>query len=109
MSLPVAVSRSLSRPVLGFSGSRSLVPGVLSEVLGGVLFSFPGRSCPAGLVPVAESRSAFGGFGSGSWSSASLAVGLGVPVCLWLPEPLSVPGSWGFVPVGGGWWVSLPF
>ena len=164
LSLPVAVSRSLSFPVLGFSGSRSVVPEVLAVVLrsvavgavvfvgdarcvdgavrsavpgcqvfrvsgsgrgafaarsvrlvralaadGGVLFSFPGRACPVGLVPSGDSWVCFRGLGSGSWASAALAVGLEVPVCLWLPAGLSVPASWGLIPVGGGWWVLLPF
>jgi hypothetical protein len=164
VSFPVPVAAALSCPVLGFSGSRSVVPAVLGSVLrsvpagavvfvgdargvdgavrsavpgcrvfrvvgsgrgafaarsvrfvralaasGGVLFSFPGRACPVGLLPSADSRACFCGLGSGSWATAALAVGLGVPVCLWLPAELSVPGSWGLVPVGGGWWLSLPF
>lgn len=72
----------------------------------GVLVSFPGRACPAGLLPSACSRSCFCGLGSGSWASLALAVGLGVPCCVWLPVGLSVPSAWRFVAVGGGWWVS---
>lgn len=166
MSVPFAVSRCLGFPVVGFSGSRSVVPLVLSEVLsgvasgsvvfvgcargvdgavrsalsgrcavrvfrasafgsgraafalrsaafvralaaeGGVLFSFPGRACPVGLSVSADSRACFCGLGSGSWATLSFAAGLGVPCCVWLPAGLSVPVSWGLVPVGGGWWVS---
>ncbi len=160
----VAVSSALSCPVVGFSGSRSVVPAVLGSVLsglpagavvlvgcargvdgavrasvpgcrvfrvsgsgrsafagrsvrfvralaaeGGVLFSFPGRACPAGLVLSADSRSCFCGLGSGSWASLALALGLGVPCCVWLPAGVSVPADWGLISVGSGWWVSLPF
>ena len=162
--LPVVVSRALARSVVGFSGSRRVVPAVLPSVLrgvgsssvvlvgcargvdaavrgglsgrcrlrvfraatfgsgrasfarrsaalvrsvvwsGGCLFVFPASRCPAGLVPSAVARACFAGFGSGSWASAALAAGLGGRVCLWLPPVFSVPASWGFRPVGGGWW-----
>jgi hypothetical protein len=161
--LSVPVSSALSCSVVGFSGSRSVVPAVLGSVLaglsagsvlvgcargvdgavrasvpgcrvfrvsgsgrsafaarsvrfvralaaeGGVLFSFPGRACPAGLVPSADSRACFCGLGSGSWASLALALGLGVPCCVWLPAGVSVPAGWGLIPVGAGWWVSVPF
>ncbi len=165
LCLPVAVSSALSGSVvLGFSGSRSVVPAALFSSLsavpsgcavfvgcaggvdravrlrfpsacvfrvsgrgrgafaarsalfvrrlssaGGVLFSFPGRPCPAGLVPSASSSACWCGLGSGSWASLSFALGLGVPCCVWLPAGVSVPPSWGLLSVGGGWWVSLPF
>ena len=165
VSLPVAVSSALSgSAVVGFSGSRSVVPASLFSVLsavpagavvfvgcargvdgavrsrfpgacvfrvsgsgrgafaarsarfvrrlsssGGVLFSFPGRPCPAGLVPSASSSACWCGLGSGSWASLAFALGLGVPCCVWLPAGLSVPSGWGLLSVGGGWWVSLPF
>lgn len=56
-----------------------------------VLVSFPGCSCPAGLRPAASWVSC----GSGSWSSAALAVGLGVPLVLFLPAGSSPPWGWG--------------
>ena len=162
VSVPAAVRSAVSGSLVGFSGSRSVVPPVLSSVLPlvpssaavlvgcargvdaavrsslsarcrvrvfrassfgsgrasfarrsaalvrslsacrGVLVCFPGRACPAGVRP----SSVFRGFGSGSWGSAALAVGLGVRVCLWLPSGLSVPAAWGLVSVGFGWWVS---
>lgn len=74
-------------------------------VAGGVWVSFPGRACPAGLVPSACSSACFCGSGSGSWASAALAAGLGVPVLLWLPAGVSAPAGWGFVAGGGGWWL----
>ena len=165
VSVPVAVASALSgSAVVGFSGSRSVVPAALFSVLsavpagaavfvgcargvdgavrsrcpsacvfrvsgsgrgafaarsalfvrrlsaaGGVLFSFPGRPCPAGLVPSLSASACFCGLGSGSWASLAFAVGLGVPCCVWLRHGVSVPASWGLVSVGGGWWVSLPF
>ena len=165
MSVPFSVSSALSgSAVVGFSGSRSVVPAALFSALsavpasaavfvgcargvdsavrsrfpsacvfrvsgsgrgafaarsarfvsrlsaaGGVLFSFPGRPCPAGLVPSASSSACWCGLRSGSWASLAFAVGLGVPCCVWLRHGLSVPASWGFVSVGSGWWVSLPF
>ena len=50
----------------------------------GLLVVFPSSACPAGVVPSASFR----GFGSGSWGSAALAVGLGVPVLLFVPASL---------------------
>ena len=66
---------------------------------GGVLVSFPGRSCPVGLVPV---RSWPWGVGSGSWGSLALAVGSGCSVLVWLPVGV-VPPAWCSVALGGGW------
>ena len=67
-----------------------------------LLVVVPGRACPAGLV---SGSSWCSGFGSGSWASAALAVGLGVPVLVWVGCPSWLPawGSW--VGVGGGWFV----
>ena len=64
--------------------------------------SFPARPCPAGLVPSASPSRCFAGFGSGSWASAALAAGLGVPLLVWLPAGVVPPASWGFVSLGGG-------
>lgn len=69
-----------------------------------VWVSFPGVSCPVGLVPSSSSSRCFAGFGSGSWASLAFACGSGVPCFVWLAPGLSVPCSWGFAPLGGGWW-----
>lgn len=75
----------------------------------GSLVAFPGAACPVGLVPSAQPRECFCGLGSGSWATAALAVGLGLPVLLWVPESRWVPASWRLEALGGGWFGSLPF
>lgn len=50
----------------------------------GLLVVFPAAACPAGLAPSASFR----GLGSGSWGSAALALGLGLPVLLFVPAAL---------------------
>jgi hypothetical protein len=73
-----------------------------------VLVSFPLSPCPAGLLP---GRS-WSVSGSGSWSSAALAVGLGVPVVLFLPAGCAPPAGWGFCAVSSGLfaggWLAVP-
>ncbi len=56
-----------------------------------VLICWPGRSCPMGLLP--DSR--WQPCGSGSWSELALAVGLDVPVRIFLPPMCSPPLAWG--------------
>lgn len=78
----------------------------------GLLVVFPAAACPAGVVPSAS----FGGFGSGSWGSAALAVGLGVPVLLFVPAALGAafPAPPALAArfrllgavAGGSWWFS---
>jgi len=71
-----------------------------------VLVLFPGAPCPAGLVPSSSSSRCFRGLGSGSWASAALAAGLGVPVACFGLSLSSLPawGSW--VPFAGGFLLS---
>jgi hypothetical protein len=69
-----------------------------------LLVGFPSGAAPAGLLPSSVVSVAFGGFGSGSWSSLALAVGLGVRSLVWLPSGV-VPPSWGFDSLGCGWWL----
>lgn len=63
------------------------------------LVAFVSAPCPSRCVP---SRS-FRGFGSGTWGSVSLAVGLGIPVVVFCPGSFLLPvwsgGSW--VQIGG--------
>lgn len=57
--------------------------------------AFPGKPCPSLVIPSKSAVKCFCGAGSGTWASAALAVGRGVP--LWvggLPQS-SLPLSWG--------------
>ena len=45
------------------------------------------------------------GFGSGSWAGVALAVGLGVPVVVFLPPAVAPPAGWGAWSAVSGWWV----
>lgn len=79
-----------------------------------VLVSFPGSGCPSGLAPSAFPSRCFAGFGSGSWASLAFAVGLGIPIRVFLPSGVQPPSSWGkwsFNQSGvfaGSWSLSVP-
>lgn len=77
---------------------------------GGVLVSFPSGRLPAGLFPSASPGRCFSGFGSGSWASLAFAVGLGCRCVVFSPCSVGCGRllSWGFRPVGGGWFVFSP-
>ena len=65
--------------------------------------SFPGFSCPVGLVPHCNSSECFNGGGSGSWASLAFAIGSGIPALVHLgPSDVSPPG-WSLIHLGGGW------
>ena len=72
--------------------------------------SAPGRACPRGLAPSASSSACFAGFGSGSWASLALALGLGVRALVWLPSGVAPPSGWGLSLLcrgrSGAWWAS---
>ena len=83
----------------------------------GLLVVFPSTACPQKVVP----STSFGGFGSGSWGSAALAIGLGVPVLLFVPSSSVLPAPSAAVPAGrqvachfqllgsawgGSWWLA---
>ena len=68
--------------------------------------AFPSGPCPPGLVPTRSSSACFSGHGSGTWASAALAVGLGVPALVFLPSGVAAPpasgaGAWLLAPVPG--------
>lgn len=96
--------------------SSAFVSAVASSGAGCGLVAFVSSACPAGLLPSSSASRCFAGFGSGSWASVSLAVGLGVPVVVFPcvlagVSPLSVlPSSWSgsWVSAGSGVW-SLGF
>ncbi|TAE23039.1 MAG: hypothetical protein EAZ92_15145 [Candidatus Kapaibacterium sp.] len=66
---------------------------------------FPSGACPRGLSPSPSVSGCFSGLGSGSWSSAAFAAGLGAPLLVF--SPVGVP-SWGFSSLGGGWFLLSP-
>lgn len=72
----------------------------------GVWVSFPSSACPSGLVPSSVSGRCFSGTGSGTWASLAFAVGSGLPCLCFLPAGVGAP-SW-LVPLGGGWFSSVP-
>lgn len=74
---------------------------------GGVWCAFPSAPAPAGLRPSARASACFGGFGSGTWASLALALGLGLPSVLFLPAG-APPAGWGLVAAGGGWFIAEP-
>lgn len=66
------------------------------------LLAFPAAPCPAGIVPANRWQSGF--TPSGTWSTAALAAGLGVPVTVFFVPPAQLPawaGSWLPVTVAG--------
>lgn len=95
--------------------SVALVRAVAASGPGRGLVSFPGRACPASVIPSAASGSCFSGAGSGSWASCAFAAGLGVPVVVFLPASVVVPpwpgGVWSPAAAGGVWssgWLWVP-
>ena len=87
---------------------RRSVACVSSVAPGGLWCFFPSSPCPVGLLPSPRSGRCFCGSGSGSWASAALAAGLGCSVLCFLPPGVAAPVGWGFVSLGGGWWVARP-
>ena len=83
---------------------------------GGLLVAFPVAAAPARLAPSVS----FCGFGSGSWGSVALALGLGCSVLVVLPAsvcpvgaafpaPAAVAARFAFVgaaPCGGSLWLA---
>ena len=76
---------------------------------GALWLAFPSGPCPVGLVPSRSASACFAGFGSGTWASLALAVGLGVPCLVGVPAGVAVPAGWGLAPhpagsgPGGAW------
>lgn len=87
--------------------SVACVQAVAGSGSGAGWVSFPGCTCPNGLVPSPASSLCFCGLGSGSWASAALAAGLGVPVVVFGVPSSSLPSGWGrWVCAGSGPWAS---
>ena len=104
---PLAVvfrASSFGSGAASFARRSVAVVQAVAGVSGAVWVSFPGVSCPAGLLPSSAPGSCFCGLGSGSWASLALAVGLGVRCFVFLPSGVVPPSGWGFVSLGGGWY-----
>ena len=78
----------------------------------GLLIAFPASSCPNSIVPSLSFR----GFGSGTWGTIALAIGLQTPVLVFIhssfgnvfPAPQSLASHFrqlGFC-LGGYWWLA---
>ena len=84
--------------------SVALVRAVAASGPEAAFVVFPGRPCPAGLLPSASPARCFCGLGSGSWAATALAVGLGLPVFVFGLPVVQLPASWGsWVPAAGVW------
>ncbi len=88
--------------------SSALVQWVAAS--GGLLVAFPAAACPAGVAP----SGSFRGFGSGTWGSVALALGLGVPVLVVVPAAFAAPPAVaarfvfaGAAPCGGSLWLAV--
>lgn len=94
----------LPRPAALAQRSVAMVSAVAASGPGAGLVAFPAAPCPAGLAPSRSWRSC----GSGTWSSAALAAGLGVAVVVfpvgwpWAP-PAWPGGSWAPAAAAGVW------
>lgn len=104
---PGAVPRSPWRA----ASSPALISGVAASGAGRGFVGFVSSPCPTGLVPSPSPSACFSGFGSGSWASLALAVGLKLPVVVFPVSPSGYgrspglpafwPGSW--IPLSGVW------
>jgi hypothetical protein len=73
----------------------------------GLWVSLPDVACPMGLRPSSSPSACFAGYGSGSWASLALALGLGVRCWVFLPPGVSIPAGWPLVALGDGWCASI--
>lgn len=60
-----------------------------------LLVAFPNTRCHPQLFPSPYQKYTFAGFGSGSWATSAMAVGLGVPLAVFLPSTIQPPAHWG--------------
>ncbi|MBK9945553.1 MAG: hypothetical protein IPP13_28515 [Kouleothrix sp.] len=74
----------------------------------GVWCAFPAQACPTGLRPSVQASACFAGFGSGTWASLALALGLGLPAVVFLPAGVQAPAGWGLAAAGAGWHTGQP-
>lgn len=67
------------------------------------LIAFPATHCPSSMLPSPSVGRCFCGKGSGTWATAALAAGLGIPVFVFGVEYSGLPESW------AGWEESTQF
>jgi hypothetical protein len=92
----------------GSLAARSVACVRAVATAGGVWVSLPDAACPTGLRPSSSAASCFAGYGSGSWGSLALALGLGVRCFVFLPPGVSAPMGWPLMALGDGWFASVP-
>ncbi|MEM9996827.1 MAG: hypothetical protein AAF809_03925 [Bacteroidota bacterium] len=85
------------------------VAAAASQPGGSLWLSFPSAACPAGLALSPSPSVCFRGLGSGTWASAALARGLGLPVLLCMPVGVACPAGWGFTALGSASGVAWHF
>lgn len=97
-----AVFRAADRsPAALAARSAACVRSAMGSGPGAGFVCFPSSPCPVGLSPAPRWPS---GFGSGTWASAALAAGLGLPVVVF-GEASWLPAAWGsWVSAGAGVW-----
>jgi hypothetical protein len=114
-SCPSALVFSVSSGRFGYGRpafarrSVSLVKAVAGSGPGAGFVILADSPCPAGLVPSSSPARGFRGLGSGSWASAAYAVGLGLPLVVFLCAPSASLPSWpggSWVVAGSGCWAS---
>lgn len=96
LSVPTAKVFSVShkRSRWAYAARSAKFVSTLASSPSPVLVAFPSSACPIGLLPSSAKFKCFAGFGSGSWASLAFAVGLGVPVAVFLPAGIIPPVSW---------------
>jgi len=94
--------------VRGAFAARSIACVQACAGAGGVWCAFPAGPAPAGLRPSASAAACFAGFGSGTWAALALAVGLRLPVVVYLPADVPAPAGWALVVADPGWYTFQP-
>lgn len=93
--------------------SAALVAAVAASGPPAQFVVFVSVPCPRGLAPSPSPSRCFAGFGSGSWGTAALAVGSGLPVSVFwcgagAPALPAWAGSWGASPAFPGAFLFSP-
>lgn len=100
-----AVDYGIGRSALA---ARSIACVRAVAAASGIWISLPDANCPIGLRPSSSSAACFAGYGSGSWASLALAVGLNVRCFVFLPPEITAPSGWPLLALDEGWLASAP-